>query len=155
MTSKSPGFATDTTTATVPADLDFARLLTLVERSVVQRLGDALKKEGAGIEEWRVLLLLGDDAGHAMAEIAEFAMLLAPSLTKVIDRMVSVNLVHRRVDETDRRRVLVFATDRGRQALHRWSAVVERERDDLVNALGSEEVALLRALLTRVSTRLG
>lgn len=155
MTSKSPGFATDTTTATVPADLDFARLLTLVERSVVQRLGDALKKEGAGIEEWRVLLLLGDDAGHAMAEIAEFAMLLAPSLTKVIDRMVSVNLVHRRVDETDRRRVLVFATDRGRQALHRWSAVVERERDDLVNALGSEEVALLRALLTRMSTRLG
>jgi len=155
MTSKSPGFATDTTTATVPADLDFARLLTLVERSVVQRLGYALKKEGAGIEEWRVLLLLGDDAGHAMAEIAEFAMLLAPSLTKVIDRMVSVNLVHRRVDETDRRRVLVFATDRGRQALHRWSAVVERERDDLVNALGSEEVALLRALLTRVSTRLG
>jgi len=155
MTSKSPGFATDTTTATVPADLDFARLLTLVERSVVQRLGDALKKEGAGIEEWRGLLLLGDDAGHAMAEIAEFAMLLAPSLTKVIDRMVSVNLVHRRVDETDRRRVLVFATDRGRQALHRWSAVVERERDDLVNALGSEEVALLRALLTRVSTRLG
>jgi len=155
MTSKIPGFATGTTTATVPADLDFARLLTLLERTVVQRLGDALKREGAAIEEWRVLLLLGDDAGHAMAEIAEFAMLLAPSLTKVIDRMVSVNLVHRRVDEADRRRVLVFASDRGRQALQRWNAAVERERDDLVNTVGSEELALLRALLTRMSGRLG
>ncbi|MDT7559807.1 MAG: hypothetical protein QOI68_4277, partial [Pseudonocardiales bacterium] len=33
-------------------DLDFARLLTLVERSVVQRLTEVLKSNGATIEEW-------------------------------------------------------------------------------------------------------
>ncbi|MGN9837278.1 MarR family winged helix-turn-helix transcriptional regulator [Nonomuraea sp. H19] len=144
-----------TTPATVHRDLDLARLLTLVERSVVQRLGTALKEDNATIEEWRVLSLLGDGNGHPMIEIAEFAMLPPPTLTKIIDRMVSLTLVHRRVDDADRRRVLVFATDRGRQALEQWTATVERQYNDIVDAIGGEEVALLRALLTRVSGRLG
>jgi DNA-binding MarR family transcriptional regulator len=143
-----------TTAASVHRDLDFARLLTLVERSVVQRLGTALKAHNATLEEWRVLSLLGDGNGHAMIEIAEFVMLPPPTLTKVIDRMVSLTLVHRRVDEADRRRVLVFATDRGRQALEEWTAAVEERYDDFVTAIGGEELALLRALLIRVSGRL-
>ena len=75
-------------------------------------------------------------------------------LTKVVDRMVSANLVYRRADDADRRRVMVFASDRGQQALQRWTAAVEREQDDLEAAIGREEIALLRALLTRVSGRL-
>jgi DNA-binding MarR family transcriptional regulator len=143
-----------TTAATVHGDLDLARLLTLVERSLVVRLGEALKADGATIEEWRVLSLLGDGTGHAMTEIAEYAMLPAPSLTKVVDRMVSANLVHRRVDDADRRRVLVFATDRGSQAIQRWASTVEHEYNDVVTAIGDEETALLRALLTRAAGRL-
>jgi DNA-binding MarR family transcriptional regulator len=143
-----------TTAATVHGDLDLARLLTLVERTVVLRLSEALKEHGATIEEWRVLSLLGDGSGHAMTEIAEYAMLPAPSLTKVVDRMVSANLVLRRVDDADRRRVLVFATDRGNQALQQWAATVEHEYQDVVSAIGGEEIALLKVLLTRASGRL-
>src|SRR2546427_552576 len=76
---------TTTTSASLDRELDFARQLTLVERSVVLRLAEALKAEGATIEEWRVLSLLGDGSGHAMNEIAEFAMLPAPTLTKIVD----------------------------------------------------------------------
>jgi DNA-binding MarR family transcriptional regulator len=90
-----------------------------------------------------------------MTEIAEFAMVQAPTLTKVVDRMVSANLVLRRVDDADRRRVLVFASDRGRQAVRQWTVLVKREHDDLVSAVGLEEINLLNALLVRVSGRLG
>ncbi|MFG2025808.1 MarR family winged helix-turn-helix transcriptional regulator [Streptomyces sp. NPDC048825] len=144
-----------TTPATAVSDLDFARALTLVERSVVSRLGEALKAEGATLEEWRVLSFLGDGAGHAMTEIAEFALLSAPTLTKVVDRMVSLNLVLRRVDDADRRRVLVFASERGNEALGRWTAAVEQEQEGIVTALGGEEAALLRTLLQRAWRRLG
>jgi DNA-binding MarR family transcriptional regulator len=146
--------ATTTPTGVQP-DLDLARLLTIVERGVVLRLAEALKADGTTIEEWRVLCLLADRNGHAMTEIAEYALLPAPSLTKLVDRMVSQNLVIRRVDDVDRRRVLVFASDRGVQALQRFNATAEREYDDVVAALGSEEIALLKALLTRASKRLG
>jgi DNA-binding MarR family transcriptional regulator len=136
-------------------DLDFARLLTLVERNVVHRLTEVLKSNGATIEEWRVLSFLDGDGGRTMTEIAEFAMVQAPTLTKVVDRMVSANLVLRRVDDADRRRVLVFASDRGRQAVQQWTVMVKREHDDLVSVVGREEINLLNALLVRMSGRLG
>jgi DNA-binding MarR family transcriptional regulator len=63
--------------------------------------------------------------------------------------------VLRRVDDADRRRVLVFASDRGRQAVRQWTVLVKREHDDLVSAVGPEEINLLNALLVRVSGRLG
>ena len=147
MTTTSPATATG-------VDLDLARALTLVERTVVQRLGEALKAEGATLEEWRVLSFLGDGAGHPMTEVAESALLTAPTLTKVVDRMVSLNLVLHRVDDADRRRVLVFASERGSEALTRWTAAVEREQDHIVTALGAEETALLRTLLQRATRRL-
>jgi DNA-binding MarR family transcriptional regulator len=90
-----------------------------------------------------------------MTEIAEFALLQAPTLTKVVDRMVSANLVLRRPDEVDRRRVLVFASDRGRQAVERWTAQVRGELNRLTSVVGHEELALLKALLITVSGRLG
>src|SRR5438094_583651 len=135
-----------TTPATAVSELDFSRALTLVERSVVARLGEALKAEGATLEEWRVLSFLGDGAGRPMTEIAEYALLSPPTLTKVVDRMVSLNLVLRRVDDEDRRRVLVLVSERGAQALSRWTAAVEREQQTIVTAIGQEEAALLRAL---------
>lgn len=149
------GRAMTTTTPAAVAELDFARVLTLVERRVVLRVGEALKAEGGTLEEWRVLSFLGDGTGHAMTEIAEFALLSAPTLTKVVDRMVSLNLVLRRADDQDRRRVLVFASERGNETLTRWTAAVEREHESIVTALGTEETALLRALLQRASARLG
>lgn len=143
-----------TPASSITHDLDLARLLTLVERRVSLRLGEALRADGATVEEWRVLSLLGDDAGHAMTDIAEFALLPAPTLTKVVDRMVSANLVYRRVDDLDRRRVLVFVSDHGREALARWVATVARDRDDLTRAVGGEELALMQALLIRMSAGL-
>lgn len=129
-------------------------MLTFLERQVAVRLATALKADGATIDEWRVLSLLGDDAGHAMTEIADFAMLPAPTLTKLADRLVSAGLVFRRVDEADRRRVLMFCSERGHAALSRWDTAVRRERESLDTAVGREEAALLAALLARVSDRL-
>jgi len=146
-------------TATVAAAAhhspDLARLLTFVERGIASRLGEALKAHGASVEEWRILSLLGGESGRAMTEIAEFAMLPAPTLTKIVDRMVAANLVYRRADSADRRRVLVVVSAHGCQVLRRWDATVERAWDELVTDMGTEEIALLGALLTRAAARLG
>jgi DNA-binding MarR family transcriptional regulator len=135
-------------------DLDLPRVLTLVERGVAARVAAALKEAGATVEEWRVTSLLADGAGHTMSEIAEFALLPAPTLTKVVDRLVSAGLVYRRVDDADRRRVLVFLSGNGRAALDRLTAAIEDEWRRVQDAVGKEELALLRVLLARMSERL-
>ena len=127
---------------------DLAHLLSQAERRVTGRLAAALEAEGLTLAQWRVLSLLSDGAGHTMTEAAEFAMLPAPSLTKVVDRMVSLNLVYRRPDLRDRRRVLIYTAARGRrlhQRLARNLGPSGRVLDDLAD--GQDAVQLTRLLL--------
>ncbi|WP_242901987.1 MarR family winged helix-turn-helix transcriptional regulator [Actinomadura terrae] len=136
------------------SERDFSQLLALVDRRVAARLTAVLAEAGRGLDEWRVLGLLADGRGHAMTEVAEHAMLPPPTLTKLVDRMVSANLVHRRVDDGDRRRVLVFLTPRGRETHATLAAAIDAEWERLSDAVGPEEMALLGALLSRVAARL-
>ncbi|WP_067831233.1 MarR family winged helix-turn-helix transcriptional regulator [Actinomadura kijaniata] len=133
---------------------DPARLLTAVERAVTARLTAALAEADCTPEEWRVLDLLADGQGHPMTEIAEYALLPPPTLTKLIDRMVAANRVYRRVDDADRRRVLVLLAERGHTAHRRAAGAAARAWHTVTDALGPEEAALLSALLARATTRL-
>jgi DNA-binding MarR family transcriptional regulator len=126
------------------------RLLSLAERAVTQRLDEALKAHGSGIDQWRVLSLLVEQGGCPMNVVAEHAMLLAPKLSKLVDRMVSANLVLRRTDEYDRRRVLVVASPRGHLALARWEAAAAEVQRQYQDILGPD-AALLDGLLRRLA----
>jgi DNA-binding MarR family transcriptional regulator len=95
-----------------------AHLLSRAERSLTAHLAGVLHEEGCTVEQWRALVLLADNAGHSMSELAQFVLVPAPSLTRLIDRMVADNLLYRTPDVRDRRRVLVHITPRG-LALHR------------------------------------
>ena len=49
-----------------------------------------------------------------MSDLTQAALLNHPTLTKMIDRMVSDALVYRRPDPKDGRKVLIFISERGR-----------------------------------------
>ncbi|WP_433891034.1 MarR family winged helix-turn-helix transcriptional regulator [Streptomyces sp. CA-111067] len=100
---------------------ELAHLLSHAERRLVRRLNSVLAEVGCTLEQWRVLSAVGDGAGHPMTEIADHALMPAPSLTKLVDAMVADNLVYRRPDPGDRRRVLLQLAARGR-TLHRRAA---------------------------------
>ena len=73
----------------------------------------AAELDGLTTAQWHVLAALEGGTGRSMSELAAVTLLPGPSLTRLIDGMIDENLVHRRPDETDRRRVVVFATRRG------------------------------------------
>jgi DNA-binding MarR family transcriptional regulator len=98
-----------------------AHLLSHAERRLGLRMTAVLAEENCSVEQWRVLSVIADGKGHPMTEIADQALMPAPSLTKLVDRMVADNLVHRRPDRADRRRVLLHLTTRGR-TLHQRAA---------------------------------
>ena len=129
------------------------RLLSMAERSATQRLDDALKATGSGIDQWRILSLLVEQGGCPMHVVGEHALLLAPKLSKLVDRMVSANLVLRRVDQHDRRRVLVFASARGKQALTEWDTAAAEVQEQFREILGPD-TDLFHDLLRRLATGL-
>lgn len=127
-------------------DPPLVHLLTQVERQLSAGLGAYLEQEGVSLDQWRVLSLLADGAGHPMSEVAAYAMVPAPTLTKLVDRLVAANLVHRRVDPGDRRRVLVGLTARGRALNRRLSALVQQHEERVADLLGEEAEELRRLL---------
>ncbi len=128
---------------------DSLRLLSLVERTLTGRLEEALRGCGSSLDQWRILRLLADRGGCPMNVVADHVLLLAPKLSKLVDRMVSANLVLRRQDHEDRRRVLIVVSPRGRRALAEWDEATSEVRAqfrDLLGADADQFEALLRRL---------
>ncbi|MDD7968378.1 MarR family winged helix-turn-helix transcriptional regulator [Actinomycetospora lemnae] len=125
------------------------RLLSLVERTLTGRLEEALRRCGSSLDQWRILSLLAERGGCPMNVVADHVLLLAPKLSKLVDRMVSANLILRRRDHEDRRRVLIVVSPRGRQALAEWDAATAEVRGQFRAVLGPD-AELFDALLRRL-----
>lgn len=114
------------------------RLLSLVERTLTARLEEALRSRGSSLDQWRILRLLAERGGCPMNVVADHVLLLAPKLSKLVDRMVSANLVLRRRDVEDRRRVLIVVSARGRRALADWDEATAEVRGQFRDLLGPD-----------------
>lgn len=136
---------------TIRTDRRLADLLSDAEHRVSRRLSGVLQADGLTLDQWRVLSLLADGAGHPMNVVADHVRLPPATLTRLIDRLVEVNLIYRRADLADRRRVLVHLAPRGRSLYRRLAAGIEREEAALVAVLDAEERVLLAELLGRLA----
>jgi DNA-binding MarR family transcriptional regulator len=128
---------------------DLVHQLTRTERLLAGHMTAILAGENCTLEEWRVLKILADGRGHIMTEVADFAMLPAPTLTKLVDRMVSQGLVYRRADDRDRRRVLAYLSLHGRDLYERAAELLSAAEARIAAVMGDSGV--LAALLGRLS----
>ena len=132
---------------------DLTHQLSRAERLLAGRMSALLEREHCTLEEWRVLKILSDGHGHIMTEIADFAMLPAPTLTKLMDRMVCENLVYRRADERDRRRVLAYLAEPGRARYERVSELLSSAEAGLAASLSDDgELSRWLSRLTDILT---
>ncbi|WP_328653914.1 MarR family winged helix-turn-helix transcriptional regulator [Micromonospora sp. NBC_00330] len=127
-----------------PADL--LRSLTRAERLLSRRLGAVLADDAISIEAWRVLCLLADGQGHPMSEVSAEASLPPGTLTKLVDQLVDRNLVFRRIDPIDRRRIRAYLTARGRREHARLD---ERVRASIAE-LGIAELGITEMGITEM-----
>jgi DNA-binding MarR family transcriptional regulator len=127
---------------------EIAQLLSQAERHVTGGLAGVLAE--SSVDQWRTLALLADGAGHPMSEIADYAMLPAPSLTRLIDRMVSDGLVYRKVDPSDRRRVLVHNTARGERLRQKLSDRIDCVQEAVLGHVAADQLEQLAAVLAKL-----
>lgn len=127
------------------------RVLGSLERQLTHHLEPALAIEGLGIDQWRVLDLLADGHGMPMSRIAYQLLVPKPTLTKIVDRLVDASLVYRRVDDRDRRRVLVLLADRGQLVHRRMSPQARRIEREFLAGLGVDQ-ELVERLVEQVAT---
>lgn len=134
-------------TPSTPITDHLAYLLAQANREINRQLDARFKTEGVPVEQWRILKVLSDGKGHSMGDLAEAVLLNHPTLTKMVDRMVSDALVYRVQDPDDRRKVVMFMSDRGKTLTHRLNALALRQEAHIAENYGNKATADLKRLL--------
>ena len=99
------------------------------------------------IEGWRILGALRGGDGLTMSEIAAAMSVPPPTLTRLVDKLVDGGFVLRRVDATDRRRVLVHLSAKGKTKVRKLARQESSVKAALVAELGEDSaVQLVRTL---------
>jgi DNA-binding MarR family transcriptional regulator len=145
---------TGTSVATAVSGEQLTLLLGEAERRVTRRLAQVLAHHDCTVARWRTLTLLEGGESHRMSELAEVALLPPASLTRLIDGMVADNLVHRKADPRDRRRVLVHVTPRGSKLYRQLSERIAAENGAIFGDVDPDEVAPLVDSLACLVARL-
>ncbi|WP_022719782.1 MarR family winged helix-turn-helix transcriptional regulator [Rhodopseudomonas sp. B29] len=130
-----------------PITEHLAYLLAQANREINRQLEARLRDEGVPVEQWRILKVLSDRKGHSMGELADAVLLNHPTLTKMIDRMVSDALVYRVQDPDDRRKVLMYSSDRGKALTERLNTLAMNQEAHIAKSYGDKATADLKRLL--------
>lgn len=105
-------------------------------------------------QQWRVLRVLGEQDELDAVSITQMAMLLPPSVTRILRELEERKLIIRRPDHNDGRRSIVFITAKGRQlmastakhtnaVLAAYTQAFGQERlDNLIKELASLQAAI-------------
>ena len=121
--------------------------LATAHRKVHGSLSKRLREFNVQVEAWRVMEILEAGAKLTMGDLAEAVLMNPPTLTKLVDRMVSDGIVHRQMASVDQRQVNLVLTDLGRKRVEQIRAQARLEDDEIFKKIGSEKADLLRKIL--------
>ena len=123
-----------------------------IVRQYRQMATQALKSHQAGlsVDQWVVLKQISENNGSSQVEIGSSTVKDAPTTTRIIDQLVGKNLVSKQLDPEDRRRYMVFVTEKGRQLIERLIPVVQEYRQVPLQGFSATEQKQLISLLQRM-----
>ena len=130
--------------------MDLPELIRGVNRRLEQMLEAELKPRSISLHQYRVLEALTDGNGLPMGDLATRLLVDGPTLTKIIDKMVESAQVYRAPDPHDRRRVLIFLSQRGAEQFKDIGPIIKSIQQNVLNRLGASDATVLTSLLSEL-----
>ena len=130
--------------------------------SKIKQLGDRIFEKilaERGIEAFngaqgRILYVLFQEDGVPIKTVSEKCGLAITSLTTMLERMEKNGLIQRRQDSADKRKTLLFLTDKARNLEQDYIAVSEEMGDIYYQGFTEEEVKAAEGYLDRIRLNL-
>lgn len=121
-----------------------------VSRTVAQLYADrfALSRH-----EWRVLAAVAANRQMAAKDIAEYSTLDKMSVSRAVAALEAKALISREEDPVDRRNKRLTLTPAGRVLYQKIVPMVRAREDYLLDALSTQERALLDGMLDKLTAR--
>jgi DNA-binding MarR family transcriptional regulator len=123
---------------------------TRVSRLFARRYADDF---GISIPEWRVLTVVGREAGISPSAVSERAKMDKVKVSRATATLVSRGLIKQTQDPVDGRARMLRLTRRGQSTLRSLVPVAQELEDKLAGTLSRAEWASLRQTLSRLNSQ--
>lgn len=121
--------------------------------AVMSEFRPMLARHDINEQQWRVIRMLGEYGELDASALADRALVLAPSLTRMIKTLEKSKLVTRRKDKIDGRRALLSITPKARELINEIapeSAQIYKELEDKFGASKMEQLLDMLEAVTSV-----
>lgn len=135
----------------IPVDGYVSYAIAAAHRTVSRSLAARLEKHGLRVEAWRVMEALDGGENLTMGALAETVLINPPTLSKLVDRMVSDGLVHRRLSRADQRQAHLLLTSIGRKRMIKVREDIRSQDTQIHQLLGEKNARDLISLLRSLS----
>ena len=101
-------------------------------------------------EQGRILHVLWENDGISNRELSKKSGLAMSSLTTMLERMEEKKLLERRVDENDKRKILIFLTDYAKSLKSEYDEISDKMAKISFEGISDEERLAFEATLEKV-----
>ena len=119
-------------------DTHLSALLGRASVAISAEFHEDVRRYRMPIPRWRILATLSDNTGISLSELAELTLLNQPTVTRLVQRLVTDGLVQKTVDPLDRRVVRVFLTKRGHLKVDQLIALAIARQKEILTGLDAE-----------------
>jgi len=135
-------------------DLPLGRVLANLCRLQARRADQLMDQIGLYRGQAILLVILAEQDGLTHTEIAEKLHISPPAATKVIKRLEKLSYLRRQPDPADERLSRVFLQQEGRAVIDQIHVAFGRINTVMMEGFTSEELELIRSLLSRLQANL-
>ena len=115
--------------------------------SVMARFRPMLAHHDINEQQWRVIRVLGEYGDLDASQLAERAMVLGPSLTRMIKTLEKSKLVAKRGDKSDGRKAIISITAKARALIKEVTPERAAIYKEIEKKFGAEQIEQLLDLL--------
>lgn len=128
-----------------------ARAVGRLRRSMTARASAVMERQGSPLVHWQLVSAIAREGLHSQVALAARVGMDPAGTSRSLDELERLGLVKRERDASDRRRVSVTLTAKGRRWYDRARDQVMRELEPLFAPLSPREASTLEGLLSRLA----
>jgi MarR family transcriptional regulator, organic hydroperoxide resistance regulator len=138
----------------LPFDQSVGYQVRMVQKAFVAELQARVEPFGVSAGMWFFLRILWHEDGLTQRELSNRIGLTEPTAVTTVANMESAGLITRIRNETDRRRINVFLTKRGRALREKMLPIAYEVNAKALDGLSASEIQLLLNMLKRMREQL-
>jgi len=132
-----------------------SHLLARASHDLSRNYLQAVRERGFTARQWRLLGCLWDEKSLTLTELSQVIFCSQSTTTRLVDRLLELGLLEKRVDAVDRRKFHVSLTEKGRESIGDLVNMAEATEHEIIQILGADRAARIMRDLLEITRRFG